>query len=102
MEGFLCPYCEGDISTNIWKDVIAAKYLATSYILISTLYDSISINFDGPFPSTPFDKKFVLDAIEHLNWWPIAIATNIATALTMNEFMKKRIIYIFPSLQFVI
>ena len=71
------------------------KYKTTLRLPISSLFDTFSIDFAGPFPATSSGNRFVLVAVEHLTGWPIAMATSDSTAQVVLKFVKREIMYSF-------
>ena len=71
------------------------KNRTTLRLPISSLFDTFSIDFAGPFSVTSSGNRFVLVAVEHLTGWPIAIATADSTARAVLDFVKREIVYSF-------
>lgn len=67
-------------------------YKTTMYVPKSGLFDVFSINIAGPLPVTAFGSHFLLVCVEHLNDWPIVAPTKRATAETVLQFRKDRIL----------
>ena len=71
------------------------KYRTDLSLPITSLFDSFSIDFVGPFPASKDRSLFVLVAIEHLTGWPLARATSRSTSDVVLDFIKTGIIHPF-------
>ena len=57
-----------------------------------TLWSTVAFDFFGPLPRTQRGMVYVLVGIDHFSRWPEAVATRVANAETVAEFMHGRII----------
>ena len=71
------------------------KYRTDLSLPITSLFDSFSIDFAGPFPASKDGSRFVLVAVEHLTGWPLARATSRSTSDVVLDFIKTEIIHPF-------
>lgn len=71
------------------------RYTHTAIIPLSSLFETFSIDFAGPLPKTKNGKQYILIAVEHLTGWPLAWATETATAAEVVKFVKEEIIHSF-------
>lgn len=52
---------------------------------LTYLFDVVSIEFAGPFPTTDNVYKYYFIAVEHLTGWPIQRSTKDASSDTVTE-----------------
>ena len=71
------------------------KYSTNAMIPLTDLLDTFSIDFAGPLPKSKEGTQYMLIAVEHLINWPIAVATQTATAAEVIRFVNEEIIYSF-------
>ena len=68
------------------------KYRTALRTPITSLFDVFSIDFAGPFNTTPRGNKHLLVCMEHLTGWPIVCPTPTATAAEVINFVEDQII----------
>lgn len=72
LDRFWWPNCQKEINNYVkscdscQRHKPIPKYRTTLHLPISTLFDTISIDFAGPFPSAATGNKFVLVTVENL------------------------------------
>ena len=57
-----------------------------------TLWSTVAFDFFGPLPRTKKGFRYILVGIDHFSRWPEAVATRVADAATVADFMHARII----------
>lgn len=77
---------------NFQKMGSTRLYTTSRFVPQSSLLDVFSIDFASPFPETTAGNKFLLVSVEHLTGWPIVSPTKLATAQTVLNFIKQKII----------
>ena len=56
------------------------------------LWTTVALDFFGPLPRTSRGNVYVLVGIDHFSRWPEAVATRVATAAVVAQFLHHRII----------
>lgn len=57
----------------------------------ASLFEKISIDYIGPFPTNEQGNKYIILAVENFTRWPIAMATKESDSLTTARFLYEHI-----------
>lgn len=79
-----CDRCQQNATVPYYKTDL--------HLPITTSFDVFSNDFAGPFFLTSSENRFALVAMVHLTGWPVAMATENATASVIRRLMETEIV----------
>lgn len=79
-----------------------SKSPALEKVPVLRLFEQISVDFVGPFPTSLKGNRYILVAVENFSRWPIAMVSENADDDNVADFLYSQVFTVFGPFQFIL